>query len=49
MNYLVHYKRGLVFATLEEASAFCDEVMRKTGYVLCITETKRKVTHIYEF
>ena len=50
MNYVVqdHTKRGKVFATLDEANAYRNECIQKTGYVYCITETNRKVTHIYK-
>lgn len=48
MNYKVHdSKRGKVFATLEEANGYANDVARKTGYVLLVTETKAKVTHTY--
>ena len=49
MNYLVHdfSKHGKVFATLQEANAYCNECMRNTGYVFLVTETNRKVTHAY--
>lgn len=49
MNYLVHdhTKRGKVFATLEEANAYRNDLITQTRYVYLITETKRKVTHIY--
>ena len=51
MNYLVndHTKRGKVFATLQEASAYRGDVIQQTGRVYAITETKRQVTHIYKF
>ena len=50
MNYLVqdYTKRGKVFATLDEANAYRNECIQKTGYVYRITETNRKVTHIYK-
>ena len=49
MNYKVHdSKRGKVFETLEEASAYRNEIIQKTRIVVCITETKAKVTHRYE-
>lgn len=44
MHYLVNRK---VFETLEEARAYAQEVFNKTKIALGITETKRKVTHIY--
>lgn len=48
-HFMVDYGRNkLVFETLQEASAFCNDVLRKTGYVLAVTETTRKVTHVYE-
>lgn len=40
-------RRVLVFATLNEAVAFCNEVANKTGYILNVTETKKKITHEY--
>lgn len=47
-NYLVEYgRRRFIFATLEEANGFCNEVMRKTGYVLAVTNTDRSVTHTW--
>ena len=51
MNYLVHdhTKRGEVFATLAEANAYRGDIINQTGRVYLITETKRKVTHIYNF
>lgn len=50
MNYKVHdSKRGKVFATLKEANAYANEILRKTGYVLLVTETKANVTHEYTF
>ena len=49
MNYLVHdfSKNGKVFATLQEANAYCNECMRNAGYVFLVTETSRKVTHTF--
>lgn len=50
MNYKVHdSKRGKVFATLKEANAYANEMIRKTGAVFLVTETKAKVTHEYQF
>ena len=50
MNYLVHdfSKHGKVFATLQEANAYRNDCMRQTGYVFLVTETSRKVTHVYD-
>jgi len=49
MNYKVHYgKRGKVFATLAEASAYANEIMRRFGVIVAVTETKARATHIYE-
>lgn len=50
MNYKVHdhTKSGKVFATLKEANGYCNEYQSKTGYVLTVTATKAKVTHIYK-
>ena len=49
MNYLVHdfSKHGKVFATLQEANAYCNDCMRQTGYVFLVTETSREVTYVY--
>lgn len=48
MNYKVHdSKRGKVFATLEEANAYRNEIIHKTGYVYAISETKAAVTYVY--
>lgn len=45
-HFLVNYSRkNLVFATLAEANGFCNEILRKTGYVLAVTSTNRPVTH----
>lgn len=51
MNYLVsdYTKKGKVFATFEEARGYANEIFMRTGYVLCVTKTKRKVTHVYTF
>lgn len=49
MNYLVHdSKRGKVFATLAEASAYARDHQKATGDFVAVTETNRKVTHIYK-
>lgn len=50
MNYLVHdfSKHGKVFATLQEANAYCNKCMRQSGYVFLVTETSRKTTHVYD-
>ena len=49
MNYHVddHTKRGKVFETLEEANAYANEIMRKTGIVYMVHETEKEVTHTY--
>ena len=44
MNYLCNKK---VFATLEEANAYANDIMRQTKEVLIVEQTKRKVTHKY--
>ena len=50
MHYLVHdfSKHGKVFATLQEANAYCNYCMGQTRYVFLVTETSRKTTHVYE-
>ena len=47
MNYMVctRGKRGPVFATLEEASAYEMKYRRKTGNFVAIIMTARKITH----
>ena len=40
-------KRGKTFATQGEAIAYADERRRKTGEILSVTQTKRKVTHTF--
>ena len=49
MNYCAadFTKRGKVFATLEEAAAYSAELLRRSGCLFTVTETKRKVTHTY--
>lgn len=49
MYFLVkdHTTKGKVFATLAEASAYREELIRTTRRVYTIVETKRKPTHIY--
>jgi len=47
MNYKLG-RHSLVFGTLEEAIACAEEIFRDTGIIVSITETKEKVTHIYE-
>ena len=44
MHYLVDRK---VFETKAEAMAYADSYFAKTGVLLGIIETTRKVTHIY--
>jgi hypothetical protein len=44
MNYKCNKK---VFATLEEANAYANAIMRATGEVLIVTTTKQAVTHTY--
>lgn len=49
MNYKVHdSKRGKCFASLAEANAYCNLILRETGIVLTVTETRGKVTHTYK-
>lgn len=43
MNYKCNKK---VFATLEEANAYANAIMRTTREVLIVTITKQAVTHI---
>ena len=48
MHYKVHdSKRGKVFGTLDQASAYRNYLIKSKGIVVCITETKAKVTHKY--
>lgn len=48
-NYLVHdTKTGKVFGTLAEAAAYAEEYRKKTRVILCITETTRKVSHVFK-
>lgn len=48
-NYLVHdSQRGKVFATLEEAQAYHDYFFKKTRQIVCISRTRRKVTHTFK-
>lgn len=49
MNYLVHdfSKHGKVFATLQEANAYCNDCMGRARCVFLVTETSRKVTHVF--
>ena len=44
MNYKCNKR---VFATLEEANRYANAIMRATGEVLILTETRRAVTHTY--
>ena len=44
-NYQV---RSHVFATLQEASAYAEEIRRRTRIIAAVTETRRKVTHNYK-
>ena len=49
MNYLVQDGvRGKVFATLTEANAYRNEHFRRTGDIVAVVETNRKVTHKME-
>lgn len=50
MNYHVndHTPRGKVFASLIEASSYAEDYRKATREILCITETKRDVTHRYD-
>ena len=45
MNYEVGGK--WVFATREEAIACANLIAKETRYILCVAETKKKVTHEY--
>lgn len=36
---------GKVFGTLAEAMAYAEMVRKGTGYILAVTESKRKPTH----
>lgn len=50
MSYLVQdSKRGKVFATLKEAAAYAAEIRKATGEIIAVVETRRKVTHFYNF
>ncbi len=40
-------KTGKTFATSDEAIAYANERMRRTGEILAITQTNRKATHKY--
>ena len=40
-------KTGKTFATQGEAIAYANEKRRKTGEILSVTQTKRKVTHTF--
>ena len=44
MHYMVNHR---VFGTLQEAKAYADDYFGKTGVILAVTATNRKVTHIY--
>ena len=48
-NYLVqdYTKRGKVFATLEEASAYREDLAKQIRIIYAVIRTKRKVTHTY--
>ena len=47
-NYKVHSGgRGKVFATLEEATAYANEILRVHRELVAVTETRAAVTHIY--
>lgn len=50
-NYVVLYSGNdvnmPVYKTLEEARAVCEEIRKRTGYILTVQETERKVTHKY--
>lgn len=49
MAYKVHDgKRGHIFATLEEAARYADAIRKNSGYIVAVTETKAKATHVYE-
>ena len=47
-NYKVHSGgNGKVFATLEEATAYANEILRVHRELVAVTETRAAVTHIY--
>ena len=49
MNYIVFDSRkGKVFATLSEATAYANEIAHKTGVFVSVEQTSRGVTHTYE-
>lgn len=49
MAYKVHdTKRGHIFATLKEASAYADYLRRKTRVIVLVTECRAKATHVWE-
>lgn len=49
MNYKVHdSKTGKVFGSLKEASAYAEEIRKKTRIIVAITETKASATHTYQ-
>ena len=50
MSYTAYTtKRGRTYATLTEARRDADEHQRKTGVFVAVEETRRKVTHKYDF
>lgn len=50
MSYTAYTtKRGKTFATLTEARKAASEFARKTGIIVAVEETRRKVTHKYDF
>ena len=50
MSYTAYVtKRGRTFETLTEARRAADEHQRRTGVYVAIEETRRKVTHRYDF
>lgn len=47
-HYLVQdSKRGKVFKTLKEASGYSNLFFKKTGEMVAVVETGRKVTHTF--
>lgn len=49
-NFLVrdHTKRGKVFSSLKEASAYAHAYWEATGDIINVTQTKRGCTHRWE-
>lgn len=48
MNYIVYdTRKGKVFATFEEAKAYCDYLIVSKNLFVAMETTSRKVTHTY--